>query len=522
MTTSGVVTGLTNGTSYTFAITATNLNGTSSPSSSSASVIPGYVPDRVTSGFYAETDGDRGGEVDISFSWTAPYDQGYQITRYDINYNNDQGSSGTVSSSGTPANALKSIHGLVRGTTYTIYITAVNARGSSTVSSAFSYTVPHITPDAPANVVVSNYTSTNKDQNSITITWETPYPEGIALTSYEIGYTNGTQSQSITGIAITSATVGSSNTYTFTSSNQTSSDSFVRGTTFTFSVRARNADGLSSPGTVSYTVPAIVPNTVIALTGQPYNFTTYEVPLVWTAPYNQGSPITQYIITTNDGAGHYDTLTTTSTNINLRNLIRGSQYQITVSATNAVGNSPVSSIFYFVPSIPCFKEDSKILTDKGYILVQHLRKGDLVKTFSHGFVPLDMIGYSTIYNPGDARRIKHRLYKCTPENYPDLTEDLVITGCHAILVDEDLTEEELVRSKEILGEVYLTENCYRIPACADDKAEPYLEEGTFNIYHIALENEDYYTNYGVYASGLLVESCSKRYLKELSNMTLLL
>jgi hypothetical protein len=41
------------------------------------------------------------------------------------------------------------------------------------------------------------------------------------------------------------------------------------------------------------------------------------------------------------------------------------------------------------------------------------------------------------------------------------------------------------------------------------------------IYHIALENDDYYMNYGVYANGLLVETCSKRYLKELSRMELI-
>lgn len=41
------------------------------------------------------------------------------------------------------------------------------------------------------------------------------------------------------------------------------------------------------------------------------------------------------------------------------------------------------------------------------------------------------------------------------------------------------------------------------------------------IYHLALENESYYNNYGIYANGLLVESCSQRYLKELSNMELI-
>jgi hypothetical protein len=215
----------------------------------------------------------------------------------------------------------------------------------------------------------------------------------------------------------------------------------MRGTSFTFSVYARNIGGRSSAGTVTYAIPAIVPNSVIGLTPLSYDFLNNIVPITWSAPYNQGSPITGYVVTYNDGAGNYGTVNTNAntTNVGLPKLLRGSQYKISVYAMNAQGNSAISSIFYFVPSIPCFKEDSKILTDKGYKLVQDLRKGDLVKTFSQGYVPLDMIGYSTIYNPGDARRIKHRLYKCTPENYPELAEDLIITGCHAILIDKDLT-----------------------------------------------------------------------------------
>ena len=72
-----------------------------------------------------------------------------------------------------------------------------------------------------------------------------------------------------------------------------------------------------------------------------------------------------------------------------------------------------------------------------------------------------------------------------------------------------------------MKDIYVTEGKYRLNANLDDRAEPYNCAGKFNIYHIALENEFYVKNYGVYANGLLVESCSKRYLKELSNMRLL-
>ena len=67
----------------------------------------------------------------------------------------------------------------------------------------------------------------------------------------------------------------------------------------------------------------------------------------------------------------------------------------------------------------------------------------------------------------------------------------------------------------------MTDKKYRLPACADDRASIYEVEGDVTIYHIALENADYYMNYGIYANGLLVETCSKRYLKELSRMELI-
>ena len=74
---------------------------------------------------------------------------------------------------------------------------------------------------------------------------------------------------------------------------------------------------------------------------------------------------------------------------------------------------------------------------------------------------------------------------------------------------------------EINGNTYVTEKHYRLPACADERASVYEESGNYTIYHIALDNEDYYMNYGVYANGLLVETSSQRYLKELSGMELI-
>jgi len=170
---------------------------------------------------------------------------------------------------------------------------------------------------------------------------------------------------------------------------------------------------------------------------------------------------------------------------------------------------------------PCFKEGSKILTENGYQPIEQLRKGDKVMTYRHGLKAIDMIGYREIYHPANAQRTQEQLYKCSPSAYPELIEDLVLTGAHSILVTDFKDEEEKQRTIKVNGDIYVTDGKGRLPACADERTTIYEIPGTYTIYHIALEHDDYYMNYGVYANGLLVETCSKRYLKELSQMTLL-
>jgi hypothetical protein len=49
-------------------------------------------------------------------------------------------------------------------------------------------------------------------------------------------------------------------------------------------------------------------------------------------------------------------------------------------------------------------------------------------------------------------------------------------------------------------------------AYLDERAVPYPHEGTFDIYHICLENNDEFGNYAIYANGLLAETCCKRHI----------
>ena len=86
---------------------------------------------------------------------------------------------------------------------------------------------------------------------------------------------------------------------------------------------------------------------------------------------------------------------------------------------------------------------------------------------------------------------------------------------------DEFIENQREETGEVLGRIFVTNNKYRLPACVDKRCSVYEKEGKYTIYHVALENENYYMNYGIYANGLLVESCSRRYLIELSNMNLI-
>jgi len=171
-------------------------------------------------------------------------------------------------------------------------------------------------------------------------------------------------------------------------------------------------------------------------------------------------------------------------------------------------------------SFVCFHQNTKILTNTGYRLISELRPDDLIKTSLNGYKAIDMIGCREICNTICDERIKDKLYVCSPDKYETVFEDLIITGCHSILVDNvsEIEKENIIKT---LGRIYETDRKYRLPACVDERAKPYEIEGPNKIYHIALENENYYSNYGIYANGLLVESCSKRYLSELSEMSLI-
>jgi hypothetical protein len=197
---------------------------------------------------------------------------------------------------------------------------------------------------------------------------------------------------------------------------------------------------------------------------------------------------------------------------------------ITSPALFTTGSSYSFTSTQINPNPPCFKENTLILcfqeNKEIYRQIQDLRPGDLVKTQTKGYLKIDVIGTSLFYNIASDERLENKLYKCPKERYSELTGDLFITGTHSILVDE-LTQEQQDKTIKSLGNLFLTGSKWRLMAFLDPRTELVHEQGVFNIYHLALENEVPFGNYGIYANGLLVESCSKNYLTQHSNMRLL-
>ena len=300
------MTGLTNGQSYTFTVTASNADGTGAASAASNAVVPVTVPDAPT-GVSATA-----GNSSASVSWTAAGDEGSPITGYTV-------SDGVGDTCSTPDGSTTSctVSGLANGTSYAFTVQATNANGAGEASAASNSVTPSTVPDAPTGV-----SATSGDQ-SATVSWTAPFAEGSPITGYTVsdgvGDTCSTPDGSTTSCTVTGLTPL---------------------TAYTFTVTATNADGTGAASAASNSVtPSTVPDAPTGVSAAPGN---RSATVSWTAPSAEGSPITGY--TVSDGVG--DTCSTpdgSTTSCTVSGLTNGESYSFTVTATNADGTGAASA-----------------------------------------------------------------------------------------------------------------------------------------------------------------------------------
>ena len=244
--TTAVVTGLTNGTAYTFKVAAKNPAGQGAYSSSSASQTPYTYPNPPTGVT------GSGGDLSASVSWTDGSNNGSEITSYKI-VATDDGDLLNPLAPQTASSSPATISGLTNGHSYTFKVLATNARGDSSYSAPSSST----SIGYPKQYSFAFYSDQGSD-GSLTIYWAKPSPLGPPATSFSLKINDKTN-QTTTSQTVTP----------IDRDNRISTDitGLTNGRRYTFQLTAINAAGSSPISNESneYT-PAGVPLSVGAPT----------------------------------------------------------------------------------------------------------------------------------------------------------------------------------------------------------------------------------------------------------------
>ena len=170
------------------------------------------------------------------------------------------------------------------------------------------------------------------------------------------------------------------------------------------------------------------------------------------------------------------------------------------------------------PTPRCFSENTKILCindklEEEYRLVQDLMIGDIVKSYKNENRPITSIIKGIFTNiPKTDDRCMFKMSK-TDDN--ELSEDLIVTGYHSILVDERTAEEEKRNPQWANHKI---DDKYRVVSSVFNKFERIVDNNQYTYYNFSLKIDDNRDRpFGVWANGLLVECASNQVIKNFIN-----
>ena len=322
--TSCTATGLTNGDSYTFTVTATNGVGTSSPSSPSNAVTPEATVPGIPTGVTALS-----GNASAAVSWSAPSsDGGSPITGYTVTATDATTPANSVADACTGSTASTATSctatGLTNGDDYTITVAAINAVGTGSPSAGVSVT-PAGVPSAPGAVTAT------AGVTSISVTWSAPSANGSAIVGYYAVAQAGASPQTATcSTSLLSCVL----------------TGLTPDVSYTVEVQAINGVGAGPFASSNAVTPYTVPGAPTGLSGTAGNA---QVSLTWSAPSSDGgSAITGYEVQdSTNGGSTWTTLSantgSTTTSYSATGLTNGTAYVFQVAAINAVGTGAFST-----------------------------------------------------------------------------------------------------------------------------------------------------------------------------------
>ncbi|WP_459645790.1 fibronectin type III domain-containing protein [Kineococcus sp. NUM-3379] len=273
--TSGTVTGLVNGTTYTVEVVARNAVGTGAASPRSAAVLPATVPGAPVLGSVAA------GNATASVTWNAPADNGGSaVTAYTVRVFTAGSSTPLLTVDAAATARSLTVGGLANGTGHTLDVTARNSAGTGPASQRSATVTPVAVPGAP---VLGSVTA--GDQR-ITLAWTAPRDTGgSTLTGYRVRRYDGRTG----ALLATTAVAATATSFTLTG--------LVNGTGYTVDVQAVNAAGAGQASQRSAVVVPLgrpgAPVMQMAWSGYPFGHVTAFAN--WSPPTNTGgSPVTGY------------------------------------------------------------------------------------------------------------------------------------------------------------------------------------------------------------------------------------